>query len=142
MAENAKPRDVQAGWGVFRSSGYSATLEEINRVLSRGGFGTVSPRTYSHYRKLHRYGYELYIPINVLDVETHRSPVWGLPLRSRYRSRSASIDVQILVVMDEGTWSLSGRAVSLSDAEVTLVLDKASSERLKGQVTDIQGLHR
>src|ERR1700722_15993506 len=103
MAENAKPRDMQAGGGVSRGSNYQATLDQINQVLVGGGFSPVSSRSYTHYRKLHKYGYERYIPINVLDVETHQHPVWGLPLRSRYKSRPASINVHLLTVAPDET---------------------------------------
>lgn len=140
MAENAKPRDVQAGWGVYRASAYAASLEEINAKLARAAFNSVSPRTYTHYRKLHRYGYERYIPINVLDVETHRNPVWGVPLRSRYRSRSASLVVRIVVATGEGGLTLVGDAVDISDAEMTVALNESSTKVIPSGGTALEGL--
>jgi hypothetical protein len=141
VPENAKPRDVQAGWGVFRQSGYNAQLDEINAVLSRAGFGTVSQRTYTHYRKLHRYGYERYIPINVLDVETHQNPVWGVPLRSRYKSRPADTEVNIFVVAaPEVLLSLQATSVGLSDAEIEVLLSVPSTQAAEPFVSQLEGL--
>jgi hypothetical protein len=141
VAENAKPRDVQAGWGVFRQSGYNAPLDEINAVLARAGFGTVSQRTYTHYRKLHRYGYERYIPINVLDVETHQNPVWGVPLRSRYKSRPADTEVNLFVVAaPEVLLKLQATSVSVSDAEIEVLLSAPSTQAAEPFVSQLEGL--
>jgi len=141
LAENAKPRDVQAGWGVFRQSGYEASLDEINAVLVRAGFGAVSQRTYTHYRKLHRYGYERYIPINVLDVETHQHPVWGVPLRSRYKSRPTDTEVTLfLVVATEVLLNLEATSVSVSDAEIEVLLSLHSTQAAEPFVSQLEGL--
>src|ERR1700722_8782369 len=116
MATNAKPRDMHAGWTIYRSSGYAATLEQINDTLVQSGFGPVAERSYTHYKKLHRYGYERYIPINVLDVETHHHPIWGLPLRSRYRSRPTAVQATLVVVTRDGVvLALSAETTSLSE---------------------------
>lgn len=61
MPPNAKPRDAQAGWQIYRDSGYRATIDEVNAELVRRGFGIIQVRTYNHYRKLHRYGYQRYV---------------------------------------------------------------------------------
>lgn len=54
----AKARDAQAGWSIYRASGYSLEFDEINARLTAAGFNPVAPRTYTHYRELHRYGYQ------------------------------------------------------------------------------------
>jgi hypothetical protein len=77
MPANAKPRDAQAGWQIYRESGYQATLEEINAEPTRRGFGEIRQRSYVNYRKLHRYGYQRCVPTNIVDVETHHNPPWG-----------------------------------------------------------------
>lgn len=48
----ARSRDSQAGWGIYRATGYSLPLEEINEKLQANGFNSVALRTYNHYRKL------------------------------------------------------------------------------------------
>lgn len=115
----AKARDAQAGWSIYRASGYSFDLDEINERLKAAGFEPVAPRTYTHYRKLHRYGYQRYVPINQLDVETLRDPVWGGPLQTRFRPRSTSLDVRILATGEDGVFSLDGELVQLSEVEGT-----------------------
>src|SRR5438270_8748797 len=119
MAENAKPRDVQAGWAVFRRSQYEATLDEINHVLQDRGFNPVSGRTYTHYKKLHRYGYERYVPINQLDVETLRDPVWDTPLRHRYLSRSSDQSVTLVFVRGDVLF-LPGQIESFGELEAVI----------------------
>jgi hypothetical protein len=136
----AKARDAQAGWGIYRSSGYSLSLEEINEKLETSGFNPVAPRTYQHYRKLHRYGYQRYVPINQLDVETLRDPVWGGPLQSRYRPRPAQLTVQLLVIVEDALAILNGDVTQLSDVEGT------ARVRLEGAIllsdpTVIEGSH-
>ncbi|MGH9652630.1 MAG: hypothetical protein ACRD6B_04100 [Bryobacteraceae bacterium] len=141
MPTNAKPRDAQAGWQIYRESGYQATLEEVNAELTRRGFGEIRQRTYDHYRKLHRYGYQRYVPINIVDVETHHSPPWGSPLRSRYRPRPANIDVQLVVVAGSQTIVIDGQTVELSNAEASV---RVSTEALTGLadigVSSLEGL--
>ncbi len=142
MSANARPRDAQAGWQIYRESGYQATLEEINAGLMRRGFSPIRQRTYDHYRKLYRYGYQRYVPINVVDVETHRSPPWGSPLRSRYRPRPAHIDVQLVIVTETRTVTVDAQTVELSNAEVSI---RVATEVIAG-LTDIgiaslEGVH-
>lgn len=141
MPTNAKPRDAQAGWQIYRESGYQATLEEINAELTRRGFGEIRQRSYVNYRKLHRYGYQRYVPINIVDVETHHNPPWGSPLRSRYRPRPANIDVQLVVVAGSQTIVIDGQTVDLSNAEVSV---RVSTEALAGLadigITSLEGL--
>ena len=140
MATNAKPRDMQAGWAIYRSSGYAATLEQVNDTLVKSGFGPVSERSYTHYKKLHRYGYERYIPINVLDVETHQHPIWGVPLRSRYRSRPAVLDAVLVVVTRDGVvLTLSAETTSLSEVEVDVTLDARSARLALEYLGQLEG---
>lgn len=133
MTTNAKTRDAQAGWQIYRDSGYEASLDNVNAELTRRGFTEIKQRTYDHYRKLHRYGYQRYVPINIVDVETHRSPPWGSPLRSRYRPRPANIDVQLVVVAGSRTVVIDGQTAELSNAEASV---RVSTEALLG-LTDI-----
>lgn len=124
----ASARDAQAGWNLYRASGYSLDLSEINEKLEASGFNPVAPRSYSHYRKLHRYGYQRYVPINQLDVETLRDPVWGGPLQSRYRPRPAKQSVELFVILDERLVVLTGELIQLSDVEGTASIVVANSD--------------
>lgn len=142
VASNAKPRDMQAGWQIYRESGYSADLEGINQQLIDRGFGPVADRSYKHYQKLHRYGYQRYVPINVLDVETHQVPPWGQPLRSRYRPRPRGIDVQLIVATADRSTAVDAHTVEMSNAEVSIRVTAEAIETLHEMGIDsLEGTH-
>ncbi|HMR94442.1 MAG TPA: hypothetical protein PKE05_02810 [Microthrixaceae bacterium] len=42
---NASPRDTRAGFDIFRSSGGSLSLDELNAQLYEAGYGPVAERT-------------------------------------------------------------------------------------------------
>lgn len=136
----AKGRDAQAGWNVYRASGYSIELAEINAKLAADGFNAVAPRTYTHYRKLHRYGYQRYVPINQLDVETLRDPVWGGPLQTRFRPRPASADVRLLVGSDKGVFAMEGELIQLSEVEGTARVSVGGTP-VEGEPAALEGDH-
>jgi hypothetical protein len=136
----ATARDAQAGWNIYRASGYSLELAEINQKLAASGFNPVAPRSYSHYRKLHRYGYQRYVPINQLDVETLRDPVWGGPLQSRFRPRPAQRQVQLFVIVDDKLVALTGELLQLSDVEGSVEVDLTASP-LETSPAAIEGSH-
>jgi hypothetical protein len=138
---NAKPRDVQAGWGIYRGSGFTGRLDQINRRLLDRGFSPISDRTYSHYRKLARYGYERYVPINQLDVETLRDPVWDAPLRSRFRTARATVDVQLILLLDGDLVILSGTTQEVSESQATILVPPSGQLDLLARATDLEGTH-
>ena len=67
---NATSKSCAAGWYFYDSQGGAPSLAEVNRYLHELIMGRISPRTYTHYRKLRAYGHRKYIPINKLDVAT------------------------------------------------------------------------
>lgn len=138
---NAKPRDVQAGWAFYRLSGFGASLDEINQRLVDRGFNPISDRTYSHYRKLARYGYERYVPINQLDVETLRDPVWDAPLRSRFRSTPARVDVQVILLVDGDLVVLSGTTQEVSEAQTTILVRPSKQLDVLARARDLEAAH-
>ena len=62
--------DAKAGWQIWRQSGFTLARDELNARLEALGHMPVSVRTFAHYEKLRRYGYERYVPINQLDVKS------------------------------------------------------------------------
>ncbi len=70
------PENAQTGWEIHKASGYELTLVEINDELATRELPPVSQRMYTHYRKLHRYGYEQYIPINQTGSSIVRTSSW------------------------------------------------------------------
>jgi hypothetical protein len=105
---------------LFRESNYTMELDEINACVDQRGFNPIALRTYNHYRKLERYGYQRYVPINQLDVETLRDPVWVGPLRSRYRPRNMKLPAQLILAIDDQVIVLQGETTQVSPVEVVL----------------------
>lgn len=89
----ATKEDAEQGWRIFREENYALTLDEVNQRLVRQGHSAVSQRMYQRYGKLHRYGYDNYIPINQLDVKTLQNPVWDAAARNRYVARETRLAV-------------------------------------------------
>ncbi|HJT91240.1 MAG TPA: hypothetical protein VJ777_04765 [Mycobacterium sp.] len=114
------PENAQTGWEIYKASDYESTLPEINDELQARSLAPVSQRMYSHYRKLHRYGYEQYIAINQLDVRTMEDPVWDRALRGRYPLNRVEESVRVLLLANDEPVELLGVAEEVSDGEVIL----------------------
>jgi hypothetical protein len=65
---NPTTHAAQVGFDVFRSSDPPPPLEAINEALAAKGLDGVAARTYNHYSRLVRHGYDEYMPINELDM--------------------------------------------------------------------------
>jgi hypothetical protein len=65
---NASRASARAGWDEYRSETPAPSLDTINRRLAFKGFDAVSRRTYIHYEKLAKHGYDEYMPVNDLDT--------------------------------------------------------------------------
>lgn len=115
--------DAKAGWEIFRAANFSLTREEINRRLIVRGFAPISKRTFQHYRKLRRYGYYEYVPINQLDVKTLKDPLWDQAVRSRYPVYDKPVPIKLETVFGGRFLSLPGYTIDLSPASVTCRLD-------------------
>ena len=113
----ASYEDAKVGWEIFKVRDYAASRDEINRTLRGRGYSPISERTYRHYQKLKRYGYERYVPINQLDVKTLKDPFLDKAIRSRY---TLIPDFSPVVVsFPDLQISLNGLAVHLSAATIT-----------------------
>lgn len=113
----ASYEDAKAGWEIFKAYRFAASREEINRKLTREGFSPISERTFRHYHKLKRYGYDRYVPINQLDVKTLKDPLLDKAVRSRYTSIPDFSDV--IVSFSNFSIHVTGIAVHLSAATIT-----------------------
>ena len=69
---SASYRDAAAGWEIYKSSGFSLTLAQINDILRSQGHRPIAPRTFDHYQRLRREGVPSYVPINQFDVDLSR----------------------------------------------------------------------
>ena len=112
------PENAQAGWEIYRASDYELTLAEVNDELAARERPAVSQRMCTHYRKLHRYGYEQYIPINQLDVRTMEGTGLGSGTARPIPAVSVEEPVRVLLLRDDEVVELAGVAEELSDGEV------------------------
>lgn len=96
------------------------SIDDINERLQDQGFRSVSARTYQHYHKLFRYGYENYVPINQLDVETLQDPVWEDSVRKRYAFRETHLEVEVRLLDGKTLLIFPGLAARVSDAMVVV----------------------
>lgn len=129
----ASYKDTRAGWEIFQGSDYTLTLPEINDRLKKAGGAPVSDRTFRHYWKLVRFGYEHYVPINQLDVKTLQNPVWDAATRNRYSTIEAQIPVTVRIVREGDVVELQGHATRLSESLVVVHLVDSPNV---GQLTD------
>ena len=128
------PENAPTGWDIFKEGGYSWGLNAINEELAKRNYSPVSHRMYTHYRKLHRYGYEQYIPINQLDVRTMEDPVWDRALRGRYPLYQTQEPIRLLLLRDDEPVELIGVADEISDGEVGLTIPgRVALDALKQQ---------
>ena len=114
----ARYEDARAGWGIFRSFNYGATMNEINSELTGQGLSPIANRTYRHYLKLKRCGYTKYIPINQLDVKTLKDPLWDQAVRNRYPSIKDYVPVEVAAQIGGKPRAFSGTAVETSPSMV------------------------
>lgn len=118
----ASTADAAAGWEIYRDSDFALTLDEINATLQRRGYAPISLRTYQHYGKLQRYGYQRYVPINQLDVKTLRDPFIDQARRGREHPIQTLTEVELRVLVADEIRAFSGTAIELSSTEVVVRL--------------------
>lgn len=136
----ASREDAEAGWELFKDSDYTLSLAEINRLLVRQGDAPVSSRMYEHYRKLLRYGYESYLPINQLDVKTLQDPVWDRAIRGRYLLLPFTSPVVLRLLVDAEVVQFDGVATQLSEGRLVVRLDDHSAVAFFGGIVKTEPL--
>ncbi len=119
----ASTADAAAGWTIYRDADFALSLDEINERLVRQGRAPVSLRTYRHYGKLQRYGYERYVPINQLDVKTLRDPFIDQAHRGREHPIQTLSTVELHVLVGDDVAVFVGSAIELSSTEVVVRLE-------------------
>lgn len=93
---NATPRDMRAGFNIFREHGGELSRDELNVLLFEAGYGPISDRSYNHYRRLLRTGVERYISINRFDVARASVPYENASAKARYRYEAEEEGVRVL----------------------------------------------
>lgn len=113
-------QDAQAGWAIFKEFDFTLSLDEINARLMQRGFAPVAPRTFAHYDKLRRFGYEHYIPINQLDVKTLQNPVWDVGSRNRYPIVEARLPVRVVIHTSKESVEFPGHSINISEGTLAI----------------------
>lgn len=111
----ARYEDAAAGWTIFREHHGHITLEELNQMLRAQGRRPVAKRTFNHYRKLYRLGYEEYVSINRLDLRHASDSVFDIADRSRYEELEVTIPAVLYLPTATDLKSFEGTVVRVSD---------------------------
>lgn len=123
--------DAKEGWEIFRAANFGLKRGEINSRLAGRGKDPISERTYNHYKKLRRYGFRSYVPINQLDVKTLEDPLWDQAVRNRYPVYTESVPVEFEVTYMGKENLIKGYTVEFSQSYVTCrIKDPAAVELL------------
>lgn len=120
--------DAAEGWTIYRQHRGDISLFEINQALRSRGYRAVSPRTFDHYGKLRRLGYDDYVSINRLDLRHAADPVFDVVDRSRYMSQDlADAPATLFIPTSDRVEVLHGEVVAISEdaaAFVTAAVDE------------------
>lgn len=116
--------DAKAGWEIYRASNFALTRDELNRRLIERGMAPISPRTFQHYKKLRRYGYYSYVPINQLDVKTLKDPLWDDAVRHRYPVYHKPVPVRLETRFRDEQVFTKGYTTELSPAVISCKIDE------------------
>jgi hypothetical protein len=119
----ARTEYTRAGWEIFKASGFTLTLDEINERLRAVGYGTVRRRSMQHYDKLRRRGFQRYITMNRLDLMDVPDPFQDESIQDRYYFSDANVPTSLVVHRPDATLEVTGVATSLSDAGAEIAVD-------------------
>ena len=129
----ARFRDAAAGWEIYKRLHGEVTLPELNKALQAQGFRRIAPRTYSHYQKLARLGYEEYVSINRLGLRHATSSLFDVSDRSRYSDRPLEAPAVLFVPGSVEVDRLEGQVTRVSEGFASFVTASSPSARRVGR---------
>ena len=112
---NATPEDTRAGFEIYRSMQKPLDRTQLNIQLRAAGYGPVSERTFGHYSKLVRAGFNRYIAINRFDVARASRAYENASAMARYRYLHTDVGVRVVFVKSNQLFEATGRATQVSD---------------------------
>ena len=80
----AQLEDAIKGYDYYLENRGKPSLEKVRKFLENIGRIPISQRTFGHYKKLMRFGFRSYIPINQFDVSRTRGQLQMVADRRRY----------------------------------------------------------
>jgi len=107
--------DTAEGWDIFQEHRGEITLLELNQALRSRGFRRIHQRTFDHYHKLQRLGYDDYVSINRLDLRHSTDSVFDVLDRSRYRSQPVDVQATLYVPAASGIDIVVGLVTGVSE---------------------------
>ena len=112
---NATYRDCRAGFDVFMRHGGGLSQNELNVELIEAGYNIVSDRTFGHYRKLLRAGFDRYISINRFDISRAAIPFEDSSANPRYNFAPSDQGVRMLLAKGSDLYVAAGRSSQLGE---------------------------
>lgn len=120
---NATPADARAGFEIFRASGGTASLDEINAALKRAKHGEIHDRSVRHYANLLRAGYDRYVSVNRFDVASASRAYENSSALGRYQYLPSQAGVRMTFARDGDLMEVIGATERLGDVGAQLVFD-------------------
>lgn len=117
---NATPRDTRAGFDIFRSSGGSLSLDDLNALLYEAGYGPVAARTLRHYQNLIEAGFNRYVSINRFDVARAAVPFDNASAKGRYGYVDVDLGVRVVFAKTNKLMEAFGRATEIGEVGALL----------------------
>ena len=127
---NATPEDTRAGFELYRSMQPPVDRALLNLRLDAAGYGPVAKRTFDHYGKLVREGYNRYIAINRFDVARASRAYENASAMARYRYLDANVGVRVVFMGSGQMFEAIGRATLVSDPGA--VVEFSTTETVQG----------
>ena len=112
--------DALAGWEIFHGRNGQVSRAQLNAGLRSRNKEPISERTYSHYRKLRRLGYDDYVSINRLDIRHANEAVFDSADRARYTDTALSSPARLVIPSATGVSVLTGDVGRISEGYATL----------------------
>jgi len=121
--------DAVAGWEIYRSRQGAVSRTQLNQALLVQGLEPIAERTFTHYGKLLRLGYNEYVSINRLDIRHANESIFDISDRSRYQDRSVDRDARLVMPTAVSMVTLVGRLQEVSEGFAILRVPDTNDAR-------------
>ncbi len=121
--------DAVAGWEVYRSRQGVVSRTQLNQALRAQGLEPIAERTFVHYGKLLRLGYNEYVSINRLDIRHANESIFDVSDRSRYQDRSVDRAARLVLPTAYSLVTLAGALGKVSEGFAVLRVQDTNEAR-------------
>lgn len=127
--------DALVGWEIFRQRNGNVSRPQLNAAIRQRGKEPIAERTYRHYQKLRRLGYQEYVSINRLDIRHANDPIFDVSDRSRYPDHEMDSPGRLVLPVASGVDLLPGQVIRISEGFATLRVARSSSAERAAKAT-------